>query len=150
MWVWSLGQEDPLEEGMATPSGILAWRIPWTEGPGGLQPTGLQRVGYNWSDLTCMLCRSTCGHHVGTLGTAYVCVGWVGKFRRPEVAAVSGGAKATGPAIGTKFVCHCLLPCWKAYSESDCGNSSHWNVTPWSQILLNSRNNMLKLLHRTI
>ena len=35
MWVQSLGQEDPLEEGMATHSSILAWRIPWTEEPGG-------------------------------------------------------------------------------------------------------------------
>ena len=35
--VWSLGQEDPLEKGMATHSSILAWRIPWTEEPGGLQ-----------------------------------------------------------------------------------------------------------------
>ena len=42
-----LGQEDPLEEGMATQSKILAWRIPWTEEPGGLQSIGLQRVGHN-------------------------------------------------------------------------------------------------------
>ena len=40
----SLGWEDPLEKGMATHSGILAWRIPWTEGPVGLQPMGSQRV----------------------------------------------------------------------------------------------------------
>ena len=39
-----LGQEDPLEKGMATHSGILAWRIPWTEETGGLKSTGLQRV----------------------------------------------------------------------------------------------------------
>ena len=39
-WVQSLGQEDPLEEGMATHSTILAWRIPWTEEPGGLQFMG--------------------------------------------------------------------------------------------------------------
>ena len=38
----SLGWEDPLEDGMATPSSILAWRIPWTEEPGGLQSTGSQ------------------------------------------------------------------------------------------------------------
>ena len=37
LWVWSLGQEDPLEKEMATPSSILAWRIPWTEEPGRLQ-----------------------------------------------------------------------------------------------------------------
>ena len=44
-WVRSLGQEDPLQKEMATHSSILAWRIPWTEEPGGLQSTGLQRVG---------------------------------------------------------------------------------------------------------
>ena len=47
MRVQSLGQEDPLEEGMATQSSILAWRISWTEGPGGLQSIGLQRVGHD-------------------------------------------------------------------------------------------------------
>ena len=41
------GSEDPLEKGMATHSGILAWRIPWTEEPGGLPSTGLQRVGHD-------------------------------------------------------------------------------------------------------
>ena len=45
--VQSLGQEDPLEKGMATYSSILAWRIPWTQKPGGLQSTGLQRVGHD-------------------------------------------------------------------------------------------------------
>ena len=43
----TLGQEDPLEEDMATHSGILAWRIPWTEEPGVLQSMGLQRVGHD-------------------------------------------------------------------------------------------------------
>ena len=43
-WVRSLGQEDPLEKEMATHSGILAWRIPWMEEPGGLQSAGSQRV----------------------------------------------------------------------------------------------------------
>ena len=46
-WVPSLGQEDPLEKGMAMHSSILAWRIPWTEEPGGLQSMGSQRVGYD-------------------------------------------------------------------------------------------------------
>ena len=45
--VQSLDWEDPLEKGNATHSSILAWRIPWTEEPGGLQPMGLQRVGHN-------------------------------------------------------------------------------------------------------
>ena len=43
--VQSLGQEDPLEKEMATHSSILAWKIPWTEEPGRLQPMGSQRVG---------------------------------------------------------------------------------------------------------
>ena len=46
-WVRSLGQEDPLEKEMATHSSSLAWRISWTEEPGGLQSTGLQRVEHN-------------------------------------------------------------------------------------------------------
>ena len=44
MWVWSLGWEDRLEEGMATHSSILAWEIPWTEEPEGLQSTESHRV----------------------------------------------------------------------------------------------------------
>ena len=44
-WVRSLGWEDPLETGMATHSSILAWEIPWTEAPGGLQSMGSKRVG---------------------------------------------------------------------------------------------------------
>ena len=43
----TLGQEDPMEKGMATHSSILTWRIPWTEEPGGLPSTGLQRVRHN-------------------------------------------------------------------------------------------------------
>ena len=46
MWVQSLGSEDPLEKEMATHSSILAWRISWTEEPGGLQSMGLQRAGH--------------------------------------------------------------------------------------------------------
>ena len=46
-WVQSLGQEDPLEEEMAPYSSILAWRIPWTEEPGGLQSMGLQKVEHD-------------------------------------------------------------------------------------------------------
>ena len=44
-WVLSLDGEDPMEEGMAIQSSILAWRISWSEKPGGLQSTGSQRVG---------------------------------------------------------------------------------------------------------
>ena len=51
MRVQSLGQEDPMEEGMETFSSILAWRIPRTEEPGGLQSIGRQRVRHDWSGL---------------------------------------------------------------------------------------------------
>ena len=54
MQVQALGQEDPLEEGMATHSSILTGESPWTEEPGGLQSIGLQRVGHDWSSLACM------------------------------------------------------------------------------------------------
>ena len=46
-WLQSLGWEDPLEEEMTIHSSILAWRIPWTEEPGGLQSRGSQRVGHD-------------------------------------------------------------------------------------------------------
>ena len=46
-WVRSLGQEDPLEKEMATHSSTFAWKIPWTEEPGGLQSMGSQRVGHD-------------------------------------------------------------------------------------------------------
>ena len=49
MWVPSLDQEDPLEKGMATHSSILAWEIPWTEDPGGLQSTVSQK---SWTRAT--------------------------------------------------------------------------------------------------
>ena len=55
MRVPSLGWEDPLEKGITTHSSILAWRTLWTEEPGGLQSTGLQRVGHNL--VTEHLCR---------------------------------------------------------------------------------------------
>ena len=56
----SLGREDPLEKEMATHSCILAWRIPWTEEPGGLQSVGSQRVRHNRSDFTCLQTCEQC------------------------------------------------------------------------------------------
>ena len=50
-WVRSLGQEDLLEKGMATHPSILAWRIPWTEEPGGLQSMGSQIAGHDWASI---------------------------------------------------------------------------------------------------
>ena len=48
-WVWSLGQQDPVEKEMATHTSTLAWKIPWTEEPCKLQSMGLQRVGHHWA-----------------------------------------------------------------------------------------------------
>ena len=55
-WILSLGQKDILEEGKATHSSILAWRIPWTEEPGGIQSTGLQIAGQDWSTQFTEVC----------------------------------------------------------------------------------------------
>ena len=56
--VRSLGGEDPLEEGMATHSSILAWRVPWTEEPRGLQSMGSQRVWHNLATNTFLTVHS--------------------------------------------------------------------------------------------
>ena len=52
-WVWFLGLKDPLEEGTVTHSSILAWRIPWTEEPGGVHSIASQRVEHDWSNWAC-------------------------------------------------------------------------------------------------
>ena len=57
---WSLGLEDPLEKEMTTQSYILAWKIPWTEEPGGLHSGGSQRVKHNW--VCACACVCTCSH----------------------------------------------------------------------------------------
>ena len=60
MWVQPLGQEDPLEKEMATHSSILAWKIPWTQEPGGLQSMGSQRVRHNLVTKQQQLISFTC------------------------------------------------------------------------------------------
>ena len=64
VWVWSLGWEDPLEDEMATHSSILAWEITWTEEPGGLQSTVLQRAGQDWATESARILykNQTCEH----------------------------------------------------------------------------------------
>ena len=59
-WVRSLGWEDPLEKEKATNSSTLTWKIPWTEEPGRLQSTGLQRVGHYWATSLTSFLLSTC------------------------------------------------------------------------------------------
>ena len=69
MWVPSLGQEDPLEEGMAAHSRILVWRILWTEQPGGLQSLGLQRVDTLFQDTQNNMNRTRCFPHFMALSS---------------------------------------------------------------------------------
>ena len=59
-WLWSLGQEGPLEKETATHSSILAWKIPWTEKPGGLQSMGLQKVGHDWETSLFLITEIQC------------------------------------------------------------------------------------------
>ena len=58
-WVWSLDQEDPWEKGMATHSSILAWKILWSEEPGGLQSMGSQRVRPDWAHTHTLILGET-------------------------------------------------------------------------------------------
>ena len=80
--VWPLGREDPLENGMATHSSILAWRIPWTEEPGGMQPIGLQRVAHDWVFTLSLFKLFFLKHYVSCY--AYFCnhciIGYLGVF----------------------------------------------------------------------
>ena len=70
----SLGGGDPLEEGTATHSSVLAWRIPWTEEPGGLQSMGSQRVRHDRSDLArmqdawCLVLKTSLGESLQRTG----------------------------------------------------------------------------------
>ena len=66
-WIHSLGWEDPLEEGMATLSSILAWRIPWTEEPGGLQSLGSRSVRHDSTHFNTLelLSSISSGYQVG-------------------------------------------------------------------------------------
>ena len=65
MQVQSLGWEDPLEKDVAIHSSILAWRIPWTEEPGGLQSIGSQRVRHDWSNLAHIRTQTLISIHIG-------------------------------------------------------------------------------------
>ena len=71
-WIQSLGQEDSLEKGMATHSSIPAWRIPWTEEPGGLQFMGSQRVRHNWASNTIIMINIPLDMLTGAIETFFL------------------------------------------------------------------------------
>ena len=86
----SVGSEDPLEEGMAAHSNILAWRIPWTEEAGRLQSVGLQRVGHDWSDLSYLLKHSSTSEAWTVLGIRSINLRLVSIFRKKTTSCFLG------------------------------------------------------------
>ena len=113
--VWSLGGEDLLEEGMATHSSILAWRIPWTKEPGRLQSKGSQRIRHDWSHLALMHCWAW--NYIGEQNEAWSCICWDHKQQRKEM---------TKPQM-VSLPEHCIaslstvrLPRWIRGTESAC------------------------------
>ena len=84
--VQSLGQEDSLQKEMAIHSNILAWRIPWTEEPGGLQSIALPRVGHDWSDCThthTLISYQCWGRRLGECTLFWACAVWLELLETP-------------------------------------------------------------------
>ena len=75
IWVWSLGQEDPLEKGMVTHSSVLAWEIPRTEEPGRLLSLESQRIGHDWATNT----------YLHNIGIRYFCTFLNGQLKSRHV-----------------------------------------------------------------
>ena len=95
-WLPSLGQEDPLEEGMATHSSILAWRIPWTEEPGGLQSMGSHRVGHDWMTFTSL-------HLIALVSSSVQSLSHVWLFGTPWMAACQASLSITNSGSSLKL-----------------------------------------------
>ena len=102
--IWSLGWEDPLEEGMATHCSTLAWTIPWTEGRGGLQSIGSQRVGHDWRDWahTYVRGKSCCCICVLSAGSA---AGRQTPLQRAECGKKATVVRRAGPQRGGEVPC---------------------------------------------
>ena len=83
--VWSLGWEDPLEKEMTTHSSTLAWEIPWTEEPGGLQSMGLQRVGHDWSTSLSIRAKNQLNSSRIVAGAAATALNYELHRNRPEL-----------------------------------------------------------------
>ena len=108
--IWSLGQEDALEEGKATQSTILAWRIPWTEEPRGLQFMGSQRSRTQLSDWACI-------YH----GVDEFCA-WPPTGPQPKF---SGNNLQTNKELASTLILTCVYllkgrgECWKGSDSKD-------------------------------
>ena len=116
MWVQSLGQEDPLEKGMATRSSIHAWRIPWTEETGGLQSMGSQRVRHKLRWLSTHAQWTLHSHQIE----------WGSPYQSSEIYMkftfhVNLNEKVRAePCIACYFVCVCAQPCLTLCNPTDC------------------------------
>ena len=112
MQVQSLGREEPLEREMATHSGILAWRIPWTEQPGKLQSMGWQRIGHNSVTKQQHYISFRCTTH-NDLMFIYIARLWASLkaqlVKNPpamqETGSIPGLGSSTGEGIGSLFQC---------------------------------------------
>ena len=122
-WVQSLGWEDPLEEGMASHFSILAWRILWTEEPGGLQSMRSQRVAHDWSNWVYIrVCVCMC-----------VCRVWY----YPQFQASSRGVQTCSPQKrGDYYMPKTVL---KIYSleNSRCLGNRYW-IKGWISVCIKS------------
>ena len=109
MWVWSLGQEDPLEEGMTAHSSILAWRIPWTEDPGGLQSLGLQKSQTwlsDWITILIHMGRCTCFWNLEWGCRSLLAMLWGGRAQSAsEMSIKDHHSLHCGPWVGTACLC---------------------------------------------
>ena len=95
--VQSLGWENSLEKEMATHSSILAWRIPRTEEPGGLQSMGLQRVGHNWA-TSLSLHQELCSWRALVMGSGLILTCKIPNFQRQlQRGTFQGSSKGRGP-----------------------------------------------------
>ena len=107
--IQSLGGEDPLEEEMATHFGILAWKIPWTEEPGGSQSMRSQRVGHDWASM-----HLWCTAAAAAAKSASVVSNSVQLHRRQPTRLPR---PRDSPGKNTRVGCHFLLQCMKVKSE---------------------------------
>ena len=115
MQVPSLGWKDPLEEGMATHSSILAWRIPWTEEPGGLQFMKSQIVGHDWSDLASMPVPT---RNI-SLGQTKSHLKVSNQLLKPGTSALCAARAPCFPP--SQWWCSCLTECWGRRLEGQKG-----------------------------
>ena len=124
MWkteVQCLGREDPLEKGTATHSSILAWRIPWTEEPGGLQSMASQRVGHDWATVPQCSCSPVVAFGVRGSAARNMCftVLFISKW-----GSLTQGLLREAHYAGCFSISCCIKQSWELH---------WWSRRPWVQ-----------------